>query len=332
MREQAARTRVAFKQLFDAHRELLTAELRVTADELKILAAIAGIILGLALLLVTLVYTGAWLFVGEWLFGSIGWGLLHGALATIAAIVLLALFMVHDSSRPLILGTVLAVIVGVLLSILFASNVLRSIAEAMADQVTPSLSATTFAGWHVTLAFFAVAFAAWGLLVGLRSAPWRRGIGGFLGALIGLPIALAVVGALFGFALGGDGLEEAAPIIVAAVALAVILAVLGFTIGIWRGGFGTGVDAFLAGLMIGLVAGALAGAVTYDLKGAIAVALVVALIAWPILAFAFAQREGIDPQKRFEKLMPKRSMAAFEETRSFLEDEWKRQRTKLTNR
>ena len=47
--------------------------------------------LGIALVTAILLWVGGFLFMGEWLFGSIGWGLAHGLLTGISLIVVLAL-------------------------------------------------------------------------------------------------------------------------------------------------------------------------------------------------------------------------------------------------
>jgi hypothetical protein len=143
----------------------------VIFGEIKIIAALAAAMFGLALLLVTLLYTGTWLFVGEWLFGSIGWGLLHGALVTIALIAVLGLTLVSGEGRSGALGFVAAVVVGVLVSLLLASNVLRGSAEWMAEQFAASVSidAAALQGIHLTFVVMALATAVLGFLLGLRA-------------------------------------------------------------------------------------------------------------------------------------------------------------------
>ena len=71
-------------RLFQAHIELLKAEFNDILGELKVLATQAGIALGIALMTAILLWVGGFLFLGEWLFGSIGWGLAHGLLFGIA--------------------------------------------------------------------------------------------------------------------------------------------------------------------------------------------------------------------------------------------------------
>ena len=62
-----------------------------SAARSAIIAGLGFAALTLALLTLVLVYVGTFLFLGEWLFGSMGWGILHGTLlagALITAVVL----------------------------------------------------------------------------------------------------------------------------------------------------------------------------------------------------------------------------------------------------
>ena len=63
----------------------------VVGREIAVIAGLGFAALTLALLTLVLVYVGTFLFLGEWLFGSMGWGILHGTLlagALITAVVL----------------------------------------------------------------------------------------------------------------------------------------------------------------------------------------------------------------------------------------------------
>ena len=55
-----------------------------------------------------LLWVGGFLFLGEWLFGSIGWGLAHGLLFGIGLIVALALAIVGSRARYCVLSFVVA--------------------------------------------------------------------------------------------------------------------------------------------------------------------------------------------------------------------------------
>ena len=84
--EQISATKASFGRLWRAHVNLLKAEFNEIASQLKQIATLAGVALGIALMTGTLLYVGGWLFMGEWLFGSIGWGLAHGVLFGLALI------------------------------------------------------------------------------------------------------------------------------------------------------------------------------------------------------------------------------------------------------
>lgn len=126
--------------LLNAHLSLLKAELAVTGREIGLIIALVIAALSLALLMVGLIYTGTWLFVGEWWFGSIGWGVLHGSLFTIALIVPIGLDLsggwVGAWGRALLIGAG----VTVLLSLLFGSNLLRDAAVGAGEQLEMSLA------------------------------------------------------------------------------------------------------------------------------------------------------------------------------------------------
>ena len=127
-------------RLLTAHLELLKAELAVTGREIGLIVGLALAALSLALLIVTLVYTGTWLFLGEWLFGSLGWGVLHGTLFTIAIIVPIALNLAGGWFGAWVRGLLIGLLVTIGLSLLFASNLARSAAVAAGDQLEVSLA------------------------------------------------------------------------------------------------------------------------------------------------------------------------------------------------
>lgn len=311
--------------LASAHIALLKTEIGVIAEQVKIIALLAGVMLGLALLLGTLLYTGTWLFLGEWLFGSMGWGLLHGTLATLGIITALAFVLIGNTPRVPVSALALAALVTLILSVLFATNLLRNASVALADVLEPALRLDGGAlnGLHVTLIAMAVVMGLLGVLAGLGAGP--------AGAIGGLA-AGAAAGALFGFALGGDSLEAAYPMLAGALVGLALLGSIGLVTGAKAGGARGALSGLGLGGLLGVFLGAIFGAVTFDPKGAVAVALTFGLLAWLAFQAALAMREGIDPGKRFGKLVPNETMAAANETRSWLGQEWQRQRSKLTKR
>lgn len=194
-----------------------------------------------------------------------GWGILHGALFTIALIVPIGLNLAGGSTGAWVRAFLISVVLAVVLSVFFASNVMRNAAVWLGQQLQAGLAID--------------------------------------------PAALPTLGAA----------------VVAAVVLAVVLLVVGMRV---RHPF----LGLAAGLVVGFLLGALFGSVTFDTKGAVAVAVTVALLAWITLAAILAVRRGIDPKARYEKLIPRASMAQFAATRAYLEQQWQRQRKKLSGR
>ena len=208
--EQFGRTRQAFSGLFSAHMGLLRAELGEIFAQLKIMATLAGIALGFALLMIIMLYVGGFLFLGEWLFGSIGWGLAHGVLFPLAVIVVLGFGILGAPARTAIVSFLLAAVLAVGLALLLGSNVVYETADYFAQQLAPPFNSAA----TVSLIFGA-------LVVGLLLAivAWRAGGAG--AAVAGL-IAGAILGLLLGWLLGGIAWEWP-PAVGLAITLGLIL-------------------------------------------------------------------------------------------------------------
>jgi hypothetical protein len=88
----------------------------------------------------------------------------------------------------------------------------------------------------------------------------------------------------------------------------------------------------LVGLAVGAILGAILGSVTFDWKGAIAVALTIGLVTWLAVTGLLAVRRGFDPEQRYARLVPRESIAAFEESRSFVQQQMRRQRGRMLGR
>ena len=90
-----------------------------------------------------------------------------------------------------------------------------------------------------------------------------------------------------------------------------------------------GVRLGLTGLILGAVVGAILGSVTFDTKGALAVALTIGYVVAIAASLLLAARLGFDPERRYERLVPRESIAMAEETKRFLERQLRRQRRKM---
>ena len=188
--DQFQRTRESFMALLSAHIDLLKAELNDILGEVRILATQAGILLGIALMTAILLYVGGFLFLGEWLFGSMGWGLAHGVLFGIGMIVALALAIVGSKARYSILAFLVALVIAVIVAVLCGINVAYNAAASAAPNFGGPLGApgvvALIGGAIVGALLFGVllAFAA-----GARGAIGGVVLGLILGAIAGWIIA-----------------------------------------------------------------------------------------------------------------------------------------------
>jgi len=180
--------------VLEAHIELLKAELAVAGRELGIIIGLAVGALFVAFLVAILLYVGTFLFMGEWLFGSMGWGIIHGTLLGFALIGFVAVNLAGGSVRAYGWGALVGVIVAVLLSIGLSFNVANDAAEWGAAQIEDQLRLDEhWAPTLVGLVVGGVITAVVALIGGWRSQ-WRFGsplvmlvvgvvLGGFVGAL-----------------------------------------------------------------------------------------------------------------------------------------------------
>jgi hypothetical protein len=189
---QFGRTRAAFVGLFQAHLDLFKAELAEIVGQIKLIATQAGVALGIALMTGTLLYVGGFLFEGEWLFGSIGWGLAHGVLFGIALIVILALAIVGATRRAALGSLFLAVLLMIGLALLCGTNVASDAAASFARQLSSPFDSPGL------VALVAGAFVGAGLFALMLGRIGGRGgfVGGlFLGLIAGMPIGWIIGGA-----------------------------------------------------------------------------------------------------------------------------------------
>jgi hypothetical protein len=189
LREQARRTFEAGRSLVNAHIVLARAELATIAADLKVVAAQVGIAIALLLYILLLVPVGTALFLGEWLFGSIGWGILHGALFSVAVAVAFVLGALRIR-RTYLVGTLfVAVLIGIAVGTVFGlawpNAAYAAIGDNLASTVDPA-----YRPLLVGVAVWGAVLALLGIIGGARAGGVGGALGGFLGG--------AIVGALFG--------------------------------------------------------------------------------------------------------------------------------------
>ncbi len=215
LREQIGRTRAATLRLVRAHAELARAELGEIVDNAKRLAAFAGIALGLVLFAGMLASIGSILWLGEWWFGSIGWGVLLGTELLLALAVSLAMIGLGTGAagqgRAVVIGAVVGVVVAVLLGLDLPNRAWTALADALRPAVAPE--------WRILVLAVpipAIVLGVLGLVVGLVT---RAGSGS---------IGLLVLGAIIGAVLGALSAITFSPEVAAAIGVAVGL-------GVWLG-------------------------------------------------------------------------------------------------
>jgi hypothetical protein len=170
-----------------AHVELFKAEIGAILGLIGSMAAKGALALAFALLLGIMLYVGGLLFIGEWLFGSLGWGLAHGVLLPIGAIVALGLGIVGGTRGPALASLVVATLIAAALALLLGTNVLFQTSDYFArDVFGPPLDSSaivgTMAGAVILGLLLAVLFSRFG---GLGWIAFGLFLGALIGALLG---------------------------------------------------------------------------------------------------------------------------------------------------
>jgi len=189
LRGQLGATFAAGKRLFRAHVDLAKSELDDIVDEVKRMVAFIGAAIGVVVLAGLLFGIGLFLFLGEWLFGSIGWGVLLGTLLLVDVAVVLVLLALDVKAGRLGSSFLVALLAGVVVGVVLALNLTNRGWTALGDAVASAYDPSTR-----TVLLAIGTLAAIGAILGLL-ARMRGGVGDAIGGLI--------VGGLVGALLGG---------------------------------------------------------------------------------------------------------------------------------
>jgi hypothetical protein len=219
--------RTALTGLVGAHRDLAKAEIGDILDEVKGIAALAGVAIGAVLLAGLILGIGLFLFLGEWLFGSLGWGVLHGPLFLIGVAVAAVLAALGYGGGRIGLNFGLAVLIGIAVGIVLGLDLTYRGWSALGNSIAIGVPAE-FRAVAVAAATVALLGGLAGLVAGARSG---------MGAAFGGFIAGAIVGALLGAVTGipiGPQVGAAIGVTVALIAWPVLMG-----IGVARSGVDT---------------------------------------------------------------------------------------------
>jgi hypothetical protein len=191
LREQLGSTKAAALGLVRAHVELARAEFADILDEVKRVAALAGLAIVALLAVSILLPVGISLFVGETLFGSMGWGILHGTLFLVALAIAAVLVALGISGGRVGASFLVAAVVGVVIGVVLALNLTNQLWTSLGTSIAPGMAGDV-RPFVVGAAVTAAILGLLGVVMGARG-------GGLVGAFVGA-VGLAIIGAVLGAA------------------------------------------------------------------------------------------------------------------------------------
>lgn len=203
VRDQIAAVIAAARRLLTAHIELGRAELGLIMAEVGRVAALAGLAFAMVFLAALLLPIGLLLFLGEWIYGSIGWGVLLGTILLGDVAVMAGLTAAGVSGRRLGWSFGLAVALGIVVGVVLGLDLTNRAWTTAGDNLMPGVDAG-FRPLAIAVLSLGVIGGVLGLIAALRSRA-SGGAGFFGGAALGIVLgavtAIAVgprVGAAFG--------------------------------------------------------------------------------------------------------------------------------------
>jgi len=171
--------------------ELAKAELEEISGAAKRAAGFGGIAAGLGIFALLLLAIGGPMFLGEWLFGSIGWGILLGTEWLIAGALAGALLALEPAIQAHVgRSFTIALVVGILFGVVAGAGLTNRFWTAIADTIATSIEPGV-RPLVVAMVVVGIIGAVVGLVVGLSNGGPRTAITGL------------VVGAVLGVTMGG---------------------------------------------------------------------------------------------------------------------------------
>jgi hypothetical protein len=194
--ESIGAVRSAAERLIRAHIELLKTEISEIAGEVARLVGLLALSMGCLFVLAIFLPTGLFLFLGEWLFGSLGWGVLHGLLFFIGMATAFALAGIGISGGRIGRDFALALIIAIFFGIALVLDLTNRGWTELGARVLPTVDPVSR-----PLLVAVIAMAIVGGIVGFI-AGWPRGGGATAAGLLGGVLIGAGIGALTAVALG----------------------------------------------------------------------------------------------------------------------------------
>ena len=331
LRGEIGATKAAFQRLVGAHVELAKAEFADILDEVKKVSILAGIAIATGISAGLLLAVGLPLFLGEWIFGSIGWGILHGLLLLTGigvAAAVTALGIGGVVSRAILIGVATAIFIGVVLGLKLTNQAWGAVGDGLLPLA--DVGARPLAAAIVVLpVVVAILIGVLMLVPALGDDAGASGTGASgVGARIpaALPTALYIGWlAAFAYSYGSRVAWPDLSIVGVGVAGAIIALAVLVILATWHPGF-----RLITGLAIGTVTGlVLAGltAVGFGPRVAAAIGVTIGLIAWLSMMGAEIARRGVDTEALKNRFIPQKTIDITKET-----IEWVRARTPLSRK
>jgi hypothetical protein len=192
IREQLSATIEAAVRIGRAHLALARAELGEIASEGKRVGILAGIAFGFLFFAGLLVPVGMTLFLGEWIFGSIGWGVLLGGELAIGGAIVLVFAGLYVPAQRIAAQLLIALIAGIVLAVLLALDLPHRAFTSLGASLLPAVQPGP-RPLIVGILVGAIVGAVIGIVIGLAR---RAGAGGTVAAAIGLAILGVLVGVI----------------------------------------------------------------------------------------------------------------------------------------
>jgi hypothetical protein len=198
LRAQLTSTFEAAKALLWAHVDLAKAESAQIAGEAGKVAGLVGLAIVLVIFAIFLFVIGVSLGIGEWVLGSMGWGVLHGVELFISVALAAILVALGISGRRIAGAFVVAVVIGIVVGVVLGLNLPNRAYAAIGESANVAVDPA-----YRPLVVGTLLWMAIGLIVGIVVA-FRipAGAGGRFVAIAGLVVAGAALGAFTSITFG----------------------------------------------------------------------------------------------------------------------------------
>jgi hypothetical protein len=204
LRAQLGATIEAGRRLFRAHVDLAKSEIGEIVGEVKRMVALAGVALGAVLMAALLLFVGGLLFLGEWLFGSIGWGVLLGFLLLVDVAVMALLIALDQKPAKVTSSLLVAVVIGLAVGVLFGFDLTHRGWTTLGDSLASAYDANTrtvLLAVGASAAILGLFGFATGISSGFGHAIARLVVWAAIGVFVGL-LTVVSIPAQVGAALG----------------------------------------------------------------------------------------------------------------------------------